>query len=307
MTVGLFTHDDCHLHHAGEGHPESPQRLDWIRDQLIAERVLELLREYPAPEAGREALERVHSAAFLDQLERRAPAEGLAAIDDDTVMNRHTLRAARHAAGAVVDAVDRVMAGEIDQAFCAVRPPGHHAEPDRAMGFCFNNNVAVGAAHALAVHGLERIAIFDFDAHYGNGTETIFHREPRIQVLSTYEDHLFPAVPPADMPRRFHQVALAPGSDGDAFKDAVRTVLMPALERFRPQLIMVSAGFDGHWKDQQSHLRFREADYEWITLELLDAARRMAGGRLVSSLEGGYSLAALARSVAMHVRTLATG
>lgn len=304
MSVGIVGHEECADHDPGPGHPERPRRLSAVREYLLSGHLMDLLIECQAPKATREQLLRVHDAAYLDELARREPGEGIEELDPDTRMSPGTLRAASRAAGAAVHATDLVATGELERAFCAVRPPGHHAGRARAGGFCFHNNLAVGVAHALAVHGLERVAVFDFDAHYGDGTESIFADEPRVMAASIFQERLYPAVPAADMPRRFARVALPAAADGAAFKDAARETLLPALDRFRPQMVFVSAGFDGHLEDELAGLALLEPDYDWITRELVDLADHHAGGRLVSVLEGGYALDALGRSVAAHVKAL---
>jgi len=286
-----------------EGHPESPQRLSAIEDRLIASGILDLLHYREAPAVTREQLLRVHDAAYIDSIEARAPDSGLAELDPDTFMNRHTLTAARHAAGAVVLAVDEVLAGRVDNAFCAVRPPGHHAEHDRAMGFCLFNNVAVGTAHALAAHGLERVAIVDFDVHHGNGSEDIFKRSTDVLFCSSYQHPFYPYTEASQSPSLVH-APLPAGSGGTGFREAIETHWLPALEAFRPQLVMVSAGFDGHREDEMAGLGLSDADYTWVTARIIEVADRHAGGRIVSALEGGYALQALGRSVELHLRGL---
>jgi acetoin utilization deacetylase AcuC-like enzyme len=288
----------------GEGHPERPERLRAIEDQLIASRLDRLIVRAEAPAATREQVLRVHDAAYLDALERASPRSGLVQIDPDTAMNPHTLEAARRAAGAAVFGTDLVVAGRAEAAFCAVRPPGHHAERARAMGFCFFNNVAVGAAHALTRHGLARVAIADFDVHHGNGTEDIFRDEPRVLMVSTFQHPFYPSSGIEGRSERMVNVPLAAGSSGKEFRAAVTEQWLPALERFAPQMLFVSAGFDAHRDDEMAMLRFLETDYAWVTQQLRSVAARHAQGRIVSVLEGGYQLGALARSVAAHLENL---
>lgn len=304
MSVLMFSHPACRGHQTGAGHPESPARLGAIGDQLIAAGLDGLLQHVEPPAATREQLLRVHAAAYLDALEAAAPADGSARLDEDTVISPHSLEAARHAAGAVVTAVDRVMTGPTHRAFCAVRPPGHHAEPARAMGFCLYNNVAVGAAHALSAHGLARVAIVDFDVHHGNGTEAAFRDEPRVLLCSTFESPLYPYSGADTCSDHIVNVPLPAGTDGAAYRQAFEARVMPTLEAFAPELVLVSAGFDAHRDDPLAHLALTEADYDWITRRLLDVAERHCHGRLVSALEGGYALPALGRSVAAHVKAL---
>jgi len=286
------------------GHPEDPSRMAAIEDRLIAQRLLDLLTVREAPEASREQMERVHDAGYLRWLTEAEPGERLLHIDADTQMNAATMPAARRAAGAAVHAVDLIMQGAVRNAFCNVRPPGHHAERSRAMGFCFVNHAAVAAAHALATHGLERVAILDFDVHFGNGTRDIFLDDERVMLCSIYERDVFPFV---DLPRREGNIinAALPGRGfAGAMREAVTNEWTPALERFAPELYVVSAGFDAHGEDPLSHGDMSDADYQWISETILALANRHAGGRLVSTLEGGYAPDALARSAAAHIRCL---
>lgn len=259
------------------------------------------LQQYDAPEAGREQILRVHDADYLDRLLRTVPDEGLAWIDEDTAMNRHTAAAMLRAAGAGVLAVDLVLEGRARQAFCAVRPPGHHAERARAMGFCFLNNIAIAALHALEHHGLQRVAIADFDVHHGNGTESIVGGDPRILFLSTFEHPSYPHSGYGECAANVINVPLPAGTDGEAFHHAVDQRWLPALEKFAPDMILVSAGFDGHQADIMASFNLLDADYAWVTRKLADVADRHADGRIVSMLEGGYHLHALARSVESHL------
>ncbi|AOU99373.1 deacetylase [Acidihalobacter yilgarnensis] len=304
MSVLLISHPTCRGHDPGHGHPESPARLGAIGDQLIASGLDGLLHHLEAPAATREQLLRVHTGRYLDALEAARPEAGHAALDPDTALSPGSLEAARHAAGAVVMAVDRVIHGDVRRAFCAVRPPGHHAEPARAMGFCLYNNIAVGTAHALAVHGLARVAIVDFDVHHGNGTEAVFRDEPRVLLCSTFEHPLYPDSGADTQSAHIVNVPLPAGTDGASYRRAFEARILPALEAFKPELLMVSAGFDGHREDPLAHLTLVEDDYDWITRRLIDLAERHCGGRLVSALEGGYALPALGRSVAAHVKAL---
>jgi acetoin utilization deacetylase AcuC-like enzyme len=303
MSVGVLSHPDCVLHEMGPGHPESPLRISAIQDQLIASGLDALLRHYVAPLAPRAALERVHTPAYVAQLFAAAPATGYRYIDPDTTMNPHTLAAALRAAGAALEAVDRVMAREVSAAFCNVRPPGHHAERDRAMGFCFFNNVAVAAAHALEHHRLERVAIVDFDVHHGNGTEDIFQDEPRVLLCSSFQHPFYPY---SDAHSRPHivKMPLAAGSGSAEFRAAMETHCLPALADFAPEFVFFSAGFDAHADDPLASLGLTENDYGWITTQVKNLTERQAGGRIVSVLEGGYDLSALGRSVAAHLKAL---
>jgi len=288
----------------GPYHPECPDRLTAIGDRLIAAGIDGYLRHYTAPRATREQIARVHGARYIDEIERASPKDGLTFVDPDTALNPHTLDAAFHAAGAAVKAVDLVMTNECTTAFCAVRPPGHHAERSRAMGFCLFNNVAIGAAHALAEHGLSRVAIVDFDVHHGNGTEEIFTGDHRVLMVSTFQHPLYPYCGLDNDDPKMVNIPLSPGSGGEEFRAAVRDRWLPALDEHRPELIFVSAGFDAHREDPLANLKLVEGDYAWVTRELAQVAARHASGRIVSSLEGGYSLSALGRSVAEHVREL---
>jgi len=288
----------------GPYHPECPERLTAIADRLIAAGLDVHLTPFEAPAATDEQLRRVHSEAYLDELEAANPESGLHYIDPDTALNPHTLAAARHAAGAAVLATDLVVAGTCRTAFCPVRPPGHHAERRRAMGFCIYNSVAVGARHALEAHGLARVAVVDFDVHHGNGTEDIFTDDPRVLMVSTFQHPLYPYSGFESNAANMVNVPLAAGSGGDEFREAVRERWLPALDAFRPELIYISAGFDAHREDPLAGLNFTESDYAWVTRELCSVAARHARGRVVSLLEGGYSLSALGRSAASHVREL---
>ena len=292
------------MHEMGEHHPECPQRLRAIEDQLIASGLVNYLRHLDAPLAQRAQLERVHSPAYVSALERSAPDHGLVQLDPDTAMGPHTLPAALRAAGALVAATDAVLAGRVDAAFCSVRPPGHHAGRDRAMGFCFFNNIAVAAAHALEAHRLERVAIVDFDVHHGNGTEEIFRDDPRVMMVSTFQHPFYPHSGAESRSQRMVNIPLAAYSGGPEFRAAVERHWLPALEGFRPEMLFISAGFDAHRDDDMAMLNLVEADYAWVTASMKAVAGRHAGGRVVSALEGGYELHALGRSVAAHIRAL---
>jgi acetoin utilization deacetylase AcuC-like enzyme len=291
------------LHDMGPYHPECPDRLDAIGDRLISAGLDPYLMRHSAPAASNDEIARVHGTQYIATIEAESPASGLHFLDPDTAMCPHTLTAARHAAGAVVLATDLVLSGECRTAFCAVRPPGHHAERNRAMGFCIYNNVAVGAAHALA-NGIERVAIVDFDVHHGNGTEDIFSDDPRALMVSTFQHPLYPYSGLEHPASNMVNVPLSAGTGSTGFRDAVRDHWLPALERFRPEMIFISAGFDAHRDDPLAGLKLVEADYAWVTRELMAVAATHAQGRIVSTLEGGYDLSALGRSAAEHIRAL---
>lgn len=305
MFTAIISHPACARHDMGPYHPECPERLTAIQDQLIAARLHDFLRYYDAPRATREQLLRVHTAAHLDRIEASAPGAGLTRLDPDTAMNPYTLEAALRAAGAAVMATDMVMRGEVDNAFCKVRPPGHHATRDQAMGFCIFNNVAVGVAHALAQHGLQRVAIVDFDVHHGNGTEDIFHDDPRIMLCSTFQHPFYPHSGAGSGNEHIINVPLPAGTDGAGFRAAFMAWCLPALEQFAPEMVFISAGFDAHREDDMAMLNLTEADYTWVTQQVKAIAQKYAHGRIVSTLEGGYALPALGRSAAAHIRVLA--
>ena len=305
MSIALVTHPDCVLHEMGAHHPESPERLKAVLDALDASGFGGHLVEHEAPEASRAELARVHHGAHIDNVHGTSPEDDYAFLDPDTSMNPKSLSASLRAAGAVVRAIDLVAGGEATRAFCAVRPPGHHATPDRAMGFCIFNNVAVGAAHALERHGFERVAILDFDVHHGNGTEDMFRGDPRVLFCSTFQHPYYPYCGADTRADNVVNVPLPAMTAGAGFRDAVERFWMPALERFEPQLVMVSAGFDAHREDPLAHLQLDDGDYEWISERIAEVAERSAQGRVVSTLEGGYNTRALARSVVRHVRVLA--
>ncbi|HYW04790.1 MAG TPA: histone deacetylase family protein [Gammaproteobacteria bacterium] len=304
MTTGFITHPACRQHDMGEFHPECPARLAAIEDQLLAAGLDGLLTHLEAPLVTREQLERVHLPAYVDEIEQLAPRQGHVELDPDTSMNPHSLEAARRAAGALILATDSVIGGDLDNAFCSVRPPGHHAERGSAMGFCLFNNLACGAAHALASHGLERVVILDFDVHHGNGTEHIFADDDRVLVCSSFQYPFYPFTDLSRTPSNVVTVPLHRGAGGWEFRDAVTSLWLPAVERFRPQMVFVSAGFDAHREDPLAELNLGERDYTWVSHQVMEIARRFADGRLVSTLEGGYNLSALGRSVVAHLRVL---
>lgn len=304
MATAYLTHPVFQEHTMGALHPESPIRLRAIEARLKASSLWPHLSCREPPAASRAQLERVHDAAYLDRLAGLSPASGLVELDPDTWMNPRTLEAAAHAAGAAVFAVDLVLAAEVDNAFCAVRPPGHHAERNTAMGFCFYNNIACAAMHALEAHGLERVAIADFDVHHGNGTEHILAYESRVLMLSSFQHPFYPFTPLNDDAPNIVRSPLPSGAGGREFRAAVEADWLPALTRFRPQLILVSAGFDAHRSDPLADLNFEQEDYAWITDRLTQVADTHCAGRIVSSLEGGYDPSALAACVEAHLQVL---
>ncbi len=305
MPTAFVTHADCLRHDMGAYHPERPARLSAIEDQLIASALGQHLERYEAPLATDEQLARVHPPEYVRAIRDAAPEEGTVHLDPDTAMNPHSLDAALRAAGAAVLATDLVLGKKAQTAFCAVRPPGHHACRARAMGFCIFNNVAVAARHAVEVHGLDRVAIVDFDVHHGNGTEDIFENDEHVVMASIFQHPFYPySGTDNPAPNRFN-VPLAAGSGSRELRKAVEGVWLPALAAFRPELVLFSAGFDAHLEDDMAMLRFTDVDYGWVTQAVADVAQRHAGGRMVSMLEGGYSLSALGRSAVQHIRVLA--
>jgi acetoin utilization deacetylase AcuC-like enzyme len=294
------------MHEMGQGHPECPERLDAISDQMLSSGLINYLQsvdvQLPASEL---ALKRVHIEAYIERLNGLAPSQGYRDIDGDTSMNPHTLEAARFAAGAVMHAVDAVMAGQSKTAFCAVRPPGHHASTARAMGFCFYNNIAVAAAHALAVYGLKRVAIIDFDVHHGNGTEAIFSGDERVLMCSFFQYPLFPGSGVDNPASNMVNIPVPAYTTGEAIRTLVTQQWLPRLDNHAPEMVFVSAGFDAHREDDMAQLGLVESDFAWLTEQIVAVADRHAQGRVISTLEGGYNLSALGRSVVAHVRALA--
>jgi acetoin utilization deacetylase AcuC-like enzyme len=307
VPTAYITHPSSMLHDMGPYHPECPARIAAIGDRLISSGLDAYLHHHTAPAATREQLARAHGSDYIASIDAASPASGLHYLDPDTALCPHSLEAARHAAGAVVLATDLVLTGKASTAFCAVRPPGHHAERGRAMGFCLFNNVAVGALHAIEQHGLERVAIIDFDVHHGNGTEDIFDDDPRVLMVSTFQHPLYPYSGTDNPSPNMVNVPLPAGSGSDAFRQAVVDHWLPALEAHSPQLLYISAGFDAHREDPLAGLKLTEADYAWVTRELLGVAKVHGRGRIVSTLEGGYALSALGRSVTEHIREMIAG
>jgi acetoin utilization deacetylase AcuC-like enzyme len=305
MPVAFITHPACRLHNMGDGHPEQPARLDAIEELLHVRQLYDFLVHHEAPRATFEQLARVHPRSHIEQLSASSPNEGLVRVDPDTAMCPDTFEAALRAAGANVLATDLVIGGHVRRAFCNVRPPGHHAERAQAMGFCFFNNVAVAAAHALEAHALERVAIVDFDVHHGNGTEDIFKDEPRVMLCSTFQHPFYPYCGGDTVSDHIVNVPLPAGTTGNAYREAFSARILPRLESFRPQMLFFSAGFDGHREDDMAQFGLMESDYIWITEQVMDVAARYAEARIVSVLEGGYDLSSLGRSAAAHIKTLA--
>ena len=304
-TTAFITHRDCWLHDMGSMHPECPDRLAAINDRLIAAGLDMYISFYDAPVATHEQITRAHSQSYLDELLSSVPEHGIRHLDPDTAMSPGTMKAALRSAGAGVLATDMVIAGEIENAFCAVRPPGHHAERGKAMGFCFINNVAVAARHALEVHGLERVAIVDFDVHHGNGTADIFSDDPRVMMAGIFQHPFYPYSGADRQPAHMCNVPLPAGTRGDGFRQVFSDIIVPALRSHNPQMIFISAGFDAHYEDDMGSMGLLEADYIWATQQIKGVAESCGHKRIVSVLEGGYSLSSLARSVVAHIKTLA--
>ncbi len=295
-------HSDCLLHKMGDKHPEKPARLVAIEEHIKAAKLMELLDRYEAPLATAQQLARVHDSKYIDKIINFK--DNFTLLTQDTVLTNQTPQAALRAAGALVHATDLVLTNQHKTVFCNVRPPGHHALPDRAMGFCFFNNVAVGAAHAIAEYGLERVAILDFDVHHGNGTEAIFQSNPKIMLCSTFQHPFYPGSGADTVSDHIINVPLAANTGGEEFRKAVTEHWLPNLHKFKPQLIFISAGFDAHKADKMSQLNLLESDYIWVTEEILKLANKYAEGRIISTLEGGYELRSLANSVVTHLKIL---
>jgi len=305
MPAAFVTHADCLKHDMGAHHPERPARLSAIEDQLIASGIGQYLKRYEAPLASDTELTRVHPPEYVRAIREVAPEAGTVHLDPDTAMNPWTLQAALRAAGAAVLATDLVLRNEVNSAFCAIRPPGHHACRARPMGFCIFNNVAVAARHALEAHGVERVAIIDFDVHHVNGTEDIFEGDEQVLMASTFQHPFYPYSGTEHPASNMVNVPLAAGAGSKHFRAAVEEVWLPALHDFKPELVLFSAGFDAHAEDDMAMLRFTDGDYAWVTEQVKTIADRYAKGRMVSLLEGGYALSALGRSVVQHVKAMA--
>ena len=304
MRTAYITHPDCRHHDTGPGHPEHAGRLYAIEDQFVVSGLDNVLRYVDAPMVTDEQLLRAHPREYVEAIRAAIPESGYARLDPDTVVGPGSLDAAYRAAGSVVAAVDLVMGGEMESAFCGVRPPGHHAERTQSMGFCLFDNIAVGAAHALETYGLERVAIVDFDVHHGNGTEDIFKDESRVLFCSTFEHPFYPFTPLLENAPNRISVPLDATAKSDEFRAAVTDQWLPALEAFQPELVLVSAGFDAHHDDDMSHVALTDADFQWVSERIVEIANQSASGRIVSVLEGGYELKSLARCVDAHIRVL---
>ena len=312
--TGYYTHRDCRLHEMGEGHPECPERLGAIEDRLLISGVADALEHREAPLAPLADIELAHDRMYVASLrglsdrlieEQNAGGPSLMQLDPDTALNRHTWNAALRSAGAALAATEAVMAGELENAFCCVRPPGHHAMRSQAMGFCFFNNVAIAAKYALQRYDIKRVAVVDFDVHHGNGTENILAGDERALMVSIFQHPFYPYCGDKDAAPNMLNVPVAAYTSGMDIRDIVEMVWIPRLEQFKPEMIFISAGFDSHREDDMGQLGMTEQDYAWITLRMKDVARRFAHKRIVSCLEGGYALSSLARSVEAHVRALA--
>jgi acetoin utilization deacetylase AcuC-like enzyme len=304
VTVAFISHPDCLAHDMGRHHPECPERLAAIEDQLIASGFGAMVERHEAPLASMEDIERAHPRDYIDELRSASPERGIVHLDPDTAMCPRTWQAALRAAGAAVLATDLVAGGRARSAFCSIRPPGHHAMRAHAMGFCFFNNVAIAAMRALEHHGMRRVAIVDFDVHHGNGTEDIFSGDARVVMVSIFQHPYYPYSGTGVSAPNMANVPLRAGSDGRALKEAVEQVWLPAIEALEPEMFFISAGFDAHAEDDMGGLRLVESDYAWVTTRIRELADRYASGRIVSLLEGGYALSALGRSVVAHLKAL---
>jgi acetoin utilization deacetylase AcuC-like enzyme len=304
LSTAYISHSNCHAHDTGQDHPESASRLSAIEDNLLLSGLFDFLRSVDAPEVTEAQLLRAHTAEHLENIEAMMPKQGYARLDPDTVVSPDSLPAAKRAAGAVISAVDMVLAGDVRNAFCSVRPPGHHAERDRALGFCIYNNIAIGAAHALEAHGIKRLAVVDFDVHQGNGTEDILIGDDRVLYCSIFQHPFFPYTRLPENSERVVSVALDATAKSQEFRAAITDHWLPALEKFQPEMIFISAGFDAHRDDEMSYISLTDADFRWVTEEISKIAELYASGRIVSALEGGYEPNSLARCVEAHLRVL---
>ena len=304
LSTAFISHQNCYAHDTGQGHPECASRLSAIEDKLLVSGLFDFLRNIDAPEVTEAQLLRAHSAQHLATIESMMPTQGYARLDPDTVVSPETLPAAKRAAGAVVCAVDMVIDGSIKNAFCSVRPPGHHDERDRALGFCVFNNIAVGATHALEAHGVKKIAILDFDVHQGNGTEDILIDDERVLYCSIFQHPFFPYTSLPENSERIISIPLDASAKSEEFRAAITDHWLPALERFQPEMIFISAGFDAHRDDDMSYINLTDADFGWVTEQIVQVAEVSAAGRIVSVLEGGYELNSLSRCLETHLRVL---
>ncbi len=306
MATLYLSHPAFLDHDTGAGHPERADRLRSI-DKVLGHELFSGLKREEPPKADFEAIGRVHAHAYIEAIRNAAPSEDIVYLDGDTMMSPGSLRAAQYAAGAGLRAVEAVMTGEVKTAFCAVRPPGHHAEPRHAMGFCLFNNIAIAALYARAAHSAERVAVVDFDVHHGNGTQAAFWSDRNLFFASTHQMPLYPGTGHASetgIANNIVNAPLRPGDGGEAFREAFANRILPALGDFAPDLVLISAGFDAHQDDPLSDIRLVEDDYAWATYRIAEIAQKFAGGRVISLLEGGYDLRALAQSVAVHVKAL---
>ncbi|WP_108507967.1 histone deacetylase family protein [Polynucleobacter acidiphobus] len=304
MSTAYISHPDFMKHEMGRHHPECPERIAAIEDQLIQSRLDAHLKRIDPPLASDADITRVHSEDHLAFVKSKAPSSGYSMIDGDTIMNPATLTVSLRAAGAAIAAVDAVMQGEVNNAFCAIRPPGHHAEPHRSMGFCVFNNVAIATRYAIEKYDLDRVAVIDFDVHHGNGTEAAFINDPHILMCSFFQHPFYP-YSGLDGGENMVNVPLPATTNGKIVRDMISKTWIPRLDEFKPQLIIISAGFDAHREDDLGQMGLVEDDYVWMTKQLMEVANRYCGGKIVSCLEGGYNLSALGRSVAAHLKTLA--
>lgn len=304
MTTAYISHSDFLRHEMGSHHPECPERIQAIEDQLILSRVDGFLKRIDPPLATTEQVELVHSADHVEYVTSHAPTSGYFMLDGDTIMNPATLTVSLRAAGAAIAGVDAVMKGEVENAFCAIRPPGHHAEPTRSMGFCVFNNIAIGARYAISEYGIERVAIIDFDVHHGNGTEAAFYDDPKILMCSFFQHPFYP-YSGLEHSDNMVNMPMPASTKGDVVRKMITETWLPRLRAFQPELILISAGFDAHREDDLGQMGLVEDDYVWITQRLKEVAKESANGRIVSCLEGGYNLSALGRSVVAHVKALA--
>ena len=304
MTTAYISHPDFMKHEMGHHHPECPERIQAIEDQLIQSRLDGHLKRIDPPLATEADITRVHSEDHLAFIKSKAPTSGYAMIDGDTIMNTATWNVSLRAAGAAIAAVDAVMKGEVNNAFCAIRPPGHHAEPHRSMGFCVFNTIAIATRYALEQYDLDRVAVIDFDVHHGNGTEAAFIDDPHVLMCSFFQHPFYPysGLEGGD---NMVNIPLPASTSGKVVREMISKIWIPRLQEFKPQLIMISAGFDAHREDDLGQMGLVEDDYVWITQQLMNVANQTCEGKIVSCLEGGYNLSALGRSVAAHLKTLA--